>query len=215
MAKETRTKALLLLLIMPVACLAGCGARTQIKVDCRMLHLDEPLGTQTTLVLLPVRYAEEAPSEFADLAGELLAQALSEAGCNVLGPDHVSSVLEGAQCTSSSLLASNEDILILGRITGGDLAFLGTLTRCVYGHLNPSEISFSFLVLDLASGLEAAHIEASAESRKGLSYSRLSKPAVWPDTLLEQLIAEASEVMVRSLKDKKSRTIAKTRRAKE
>lgn len=214
MGNETRTTALLLLLISVAAGLLGCGAASHIRVDCRALELDEPLGTQAKLVVLPVGYARETESEFASLAGELLAQAISEAGYEVVSPDEVSSAMRAAPSTSSSLSAAEGDALSVSRGLGAEVALVGTLTRCVYGHLNPSEIGLSVLVLDLHSGNELARVKASAESRKGVSYTRLSNPPTSPDALLAPLLNEMANVIILSLQDNRSRTVARVRRLK-
>jgi len=155
--------------------------------------------------VLPFCRTGEVPEDFAWLAGERLAGALSSQWPAVIGPREVINKWEEAMHSPWKSPREPEAFQGLGTILDASVAVTGTATHYVYGSLNPTEITCSISVVNMSSGQRMASFNVGAVSRKALSYSALSKPPEPPEALLEKVITvSAASSVIRAIGEKRS-----------
>jgi len=187
--------------------LAGCAPRTSIFYEpCYYgVRPPAPSASPATIAILPFSYTEEVPKDFARLAGEWLAGAVNSRWPGVIGPHDVASEWQAATHSPWESPRGSEAFQRLGRILDADLAVMGTVTRYVYGDLNPTEITCSISVVSMSSGHRILSFNVGAVSRKALSYSALSKPPETPESLLKRVMTlSAAPHVIRALGPRRS-----------
>ena len=201
MAKGKVTSALLPLAVLSVALFLGCSGRT--AVFCKSTFdsddFEDGVSTGATIAVLPFHFDKEVPESFARQAGERLTNALASRLCDVVGPAAVLSTWESSLGQPWAAPNSEDDFRRLGQVLGKRIAIHGAVTRCLYGHLIPSKFAFVVIVVDLESGRKILAIDAGARSRKGFSYSGLSKPPKDPDELLSDAVEKVADAITQAL----------------
>ncbi|MBN2208148.1 MAG: hypothetical protein JW759_02470 [Candidatus Coatesbacteria bacterium] len=203
MARKTRDRALFAgFLILAAGCLAGCAPRSHVSCEPNY-HSDAALdmtSSRTALAVLPFQAERGVPESFARLSQELLTGLLSQESLPVIGSAELLSEWETAEGRPWRVPQGREDFQRLRGVLNADVAVLGTVTRYVYGQMNPTEIAFSIAVVDLASGRRIASFDASGLSRRSLAYSGLSKPPQSPESLAPAVMSSVRRSVVKVLK---------------
>lgn len=201
MVKGKVTSALLLLAALSAAWFAGCGGRT--TVFCKSTFDPDDIGmpmiTHATIAVLPFHFDKDVPEGFARLSGEQLTIALASRQRDVIGPAAVLSTWESSLGRSWEAPDCEDDFKRLGQVIGKRIAVHGAVTQCLHGNLIPSRFAFTIIAVDLVSGRKILAIDAGGKSRKGFSYSGLSKPPKDPDELLSDTVEKVAEAIAQAM----------------
>ncbi|MCD6328641.1 hypothetical protein J7M28_13975 [bacterium] len=196
--RRTLSAALLALVMLT---LIGCGARSAFICDSRVLDTAglRDIGPRPDVAVLPFAFSRGVPENFAQSAGERLAESLLASGINAIGPADALSYWAAAGNSPWVQPTSSNDFKRLGNIIPSQALISATVARYVYGSINPSEVSFDLLLIDPATGRTIVKINANGRSRKGRSYTAISKPAESPEMLQARLMDSVAAALLELL----------------